>query len=109
MRPAEKVTLETLGGVIVPPRFDATVDLEAVRRRLRLAMRGATVDYNTRYYYEAGPRQYFERQIRLPLEAAPGPLAPIGIVDGPVDAIPAPHGAAISRKRFLGAAMSPSR
>jgi subtilisin family serine protease len=100
--PVERISLGALGGVIVRVRFEAQVDLESLRRKLRVAMRNATVDVNSRYYYESGPRQYFQRQIKLPPELAPGPLAPIGIVDGPVDPIPALHGVAITRKNFLG-------
>ena len=102
IRPAEKVTLDSLGGVVALLRFAGDVDIDAARRRLRLSMRGATVDFNTRYYFEAGPRQYFQRQIRLPLATPPGLLAPIGMIDGPVESIPALRGVTITRKRFLG-------
>ncbi len=111
LRPVERITLGTLGGVIVQLRFDSSADLAGLRRKLRLTLRGASVDYNTRYYLEGGPRQFFQRQIRLLPESVPGPLVPIGIVDGPIDLLPALRGVNITRKHFLppGAIASPPR
>jgi subtilisin family serine protease len=108
LHPAETIPLGTLGGVVALLRFDPGADLDALRRKLRLALRGASVDFNARYYYESGPRQYLQRQIKLSPEKAPGPLVPIGIVDGPVDAIPALRGVAITHKSFLATGATPS-
>lgn len=96
----ERIPLAFLGGLIALIHFAPEVDTLALRRRLRLSFREATVDVNTRYYPEAGPRQYFARHIRLP-EQAPAPAAAIGLIDGPVQAIPALAGVELTRQSFL--------
>lgn len=107
LRPAQQTRLGSLGGVIVLLKLDGSGDNAALRRRLQASLRGAAVDFNTRYYFEAGPRQYFARHIHLP--AAPsGPVASVGIVDGPVTATPALKDVQIIRRSFLAPGELPS-
>lgn len=107
LRPAQQTRLGSLGGVIVLLKLEGGADVAALRRRLQTSLRGAAVDFNTRYFFEAGPRQYFARHIHLPA-APPGPVAAVGIVDGPVAPIPALKETQILRRSFLAPGETPS-
>jgi len=102
LRPAQQTTLGRLGGVLLLFRTSGaagTPPLDALRARMREALPQVAIDFNTLYYTEAGPRQYFGAHMMLP--AGDGPAVAVGMVDTEVGQIPALKGVQIVRKSFL--------
>jgi subtilisin family serine protease len=102
LSPAQRTTLARLGGVILLFETSGTAGapaLEAMRARLRAALPNIAVDFNTRYYAESGPHQYFGEHLHLPF--SDGPASPVGVVDTEVGAIAALKDLRIVRRSFL--------
>lgn len=100
LSPRDKAELNNLGGVLVTLYPDPQTDLVKLRNRLRETFSQAAIDFNSRYYAEAGPRQYFTEQMNI-ASADDGPAVPLGIVDGEVRVIPALSQAHIMTQSFL--------
>ena len=99
LTPSDKTELASLGGVLATLHTDAQTDLTKLRDRLREALPQAAIDFNSLYYAEAGPRQYFAAQMNI--ETSDSPAVPVGMVDGEVTAIPALSRARIVKQSFL--------
>lgn len=99
LAPSKKNELRSLGGVLATLHTDAQTDLTKLRDRLREALPQAAIDFNSLYYAEAGPRQFFAEQMNI--ETSDGPAVPVGMVDGEVSAIPALSQARIVKQSFL--------
>jgi hypothetical protein len=109
MVPLQSGRLDNLGGVMAVFQLPAQADALAFRDRLLREFPGLAVDLNAHYrpLLQPSPRIYLPQKIDAP---GPGNKAGgtagvrIGVVDGPVAAIPALLLARIARKSFLGSA-----
>jgi hypothetical protein len=107
MVPLQSGRLDNLGGVLAVFQLPAQADAQAFRERLLREFPGLAVDLNVHYrpLSQPSPRIYRPQKID-----APGPNnkavgisgVRIGLVDGPIAAIPALMLARIARKSFLG-------
>lgn len=105
--PAQRVPLGALGGVIALYRGD-DYDLDQLRGRLQQAMPEAAVDFNTRYYPEGGPRQYFSARLGLNAISPGSSNVPIGMVDTGVEETPALASSRLIRRSFLSESDRPA-
>jgi len=101
LNPVQRTSLGTIGGILALFRTDGTQDLNALRTRLREVVPDAVVDFNARYYAQAGPRQYFPARIGLTTKGGGGAAVPMGIVDTEVANVAALANARIVRRSFL--------
>ncbi len=111
--PLQSGRLDNLGGVLAVFQLPAQAEALAFRDRLLREFPGLAVDLNVHYrplsqpLFQPSPRIYLPQKIDVP---GPGNKAGgtagvrIGVVDGPVAAIPALLLARISRKSFLDSA-----
>lgn len=108
MVPLQSGRLENLGGVLAVFQLPAQAEALAFRGRLQREFPGLAVDLNTHYrpLLQPSPRIYMPQKIDAPGPGnkAGGTGVRIGVVDGPVAAIPALLLARIARKSFLGSA-----
>ncbi len=107
MVPLQSGRLDNLGGVLVVFQLPAQAEAQAFRERLLREFPGLAVDLNVHYrpLSQPSPRIYLPQKIDAP---GPGNKAGgitgvrVGVVDGPIAAIPALMLARIARKSFLG-------
>jgi hypothetical protein len=109
MVPLQSGRLDNLGGVLAVFQLPAQAEALAFRDRLLREFPELAVDLNTHYrpLLQPSPRIYLPQKIDAPgpgNKLGRGAGVRIGVIDGPVAAIPALLQARIVRKSFLGGA-----
>lgn len=104
LMPVQRVPLGALGGVLALYRGD----LDQLRGKLQQAAPEAAVDFNTRYYPEDGPQQYFSARMGLNVIPTGRGNVAIGMVDTGVEETPALASSRLIRRSFLSEADRPA-
>ena len=90
MRPAERLALPALGWTLARYRLASNEQVAHVRQRLMREHPAWLADFNTRYLPAGNPQHYAHRQIGLAgTNRSAGRDVRVGILDGPVAAVPA--------------------